>query len=64
LKGDSSRSEQLEPFHNTDEVCRASIGLDAVGVSATRRQDLSSSLFDWFRSVSKKENLFVIVYVF
>jgi hypothetical protein len=51
--------EQLEPFHNTDEVCRSSIGLDAVGVSANKMPGFI--LFDWFRSVAKKENVIVIV---
>jgi hypothetical protein len=54
--------EQLEPFHSADEVCRSSIGLDAVGISANKTPGFI--LFDWFRSVAKKENVLVIVYVF
>jgi hypothetical protein len=53
--------EQLEPFHDTDEVCRASIGLDAVGVSSNKTPGFI--LFDWFRGVVKKENALVIVYI-
>jgi hypothetical protein len=52
---------QLEPFHNTDEICRATTWLDAVGVSASKAPGFV--LFDWFRSVTKKDNILVVVYV-
>jgi hypothetical protein len=57
LKGESSNLGQVESFPHTDKVIGYSVGV-------TTDKESGFILFNWFRSMTKEENVLLVIYIF